>query len=185
LSKFSAVILDSFAGSGTTGHTILKMNQARGNRKFILVEMDKEVCSNITCNRLKAAVKEHNGGFCYADLGTTLFDSEGKIRDEVSFADLSRHVYFCETGEPLPKVSKSKSPLLGIHKGVAIYLLYNGILKDKTVNGGNVLTSKVLEDLPKHEGAKVIYGTACRLSNKRLVSEQIIFRQTPYEIRIK
>ena len=63
-------------------------------------------------------------------------------------------------------------------------MLYNGILKDKSVNGGNVLTSKVLEGLPKYEDKKVIYGTACRLSDKKLRAEQIIFRQTPYEIRI-
>ena len=84
----------------------------------------------------------------------------------------------------MPKVPRHETPLLGVHKGVAIYLLYNGILKDKAVNGGNVLTSKVLAYLPKFDGKKVIYGTACRLSEKRLRSEQIIFRQTPYEIRI-
>jgi adenine-specific DNA-methyltransferase len=117
-------------------------------------------------------------------LGQTLFNAEGQIRDEVSYNELARHIYFCDTGEPLPKTTKDNSAMLGIHKKVAIYLLYNGILKDKTVNGGNVLTSRILAELPAYEGKKVIYGTACRLSNKRLRSEQIIFKQTPYEIRI-
>jgi len=36
----SSIILDFFAGSGTTGHAVLKLNkQDNGNRKFILVEM--------------------------------------------------------------------------------------------------------------------------------------------------
>jgi len=189
------IILDSFAGSGTTGHAVLNMNKRdKGNRRFILVEMMPDICNKITYNRLKYVIEGYSfnntnvegigGGFSYSELGQTLFSAEGQIRDEVSYNDLARHIYFCETGEPLPKTTRDNSPLLGIHKEVGIYLLYNGILKDKTINGGNVLTSKILAELPKHEGKKVIYGTACKLSEKRLRSEQIVFKQTPYEIRI-
>jgi adenine-specific DNA-methyltransferase len=193
------IILDSFAGSGTTGHTVLNMNKKDGgNRRFILVEMLPEICYKITYKRIKSAIEGYSynqngkkkdveglgGGFSYCELGQTLFNAEGQIRDEVSYNELARHIYFCDTGEPLPKTTKDNSAMLGIHKKVAIYLLYNGILKDKTVNGGNVLTSRILAELPAYEGKKVIYGTACRLSNKRLRSEQIIFKQTPYEIRI-
>ncbi len=178
------IILDSFAGSGTTGHTVLKMNQAGGNRKFILVEMDKEVCSNIACNRLKSAVKEHNGGFCYVDLGTTLFDAEDKIRESVKFADLAAHVFFTETGLPIPKRTHGASPFLGIANGTAYYLLFNGILGDKTPDGGNILTGKVLAGLPGYDGRKVIFGEGCRLGSVRLRREQITFKQLPYEIKI-
>lgn len=181
-----AIILDSFAGSGTTGHSVLELNwqEDNGNRKFILVELDKNICDTVTYERLKRIGTVYKHSFNYVEMDKSLFDAEGQIRDEVSFNDLARHIYFCETGEPLPKTTRDNSPLLGIHKKVGIYLLYNGILKDKTVNGGNVLTSKVLTYLPKFDGKKVIYGTACRLSDKKLRSEQIIFRQTPYEIRI-
>ena len=144
---------------------------------------------NKTYKRLREVISNdssvnHKSSFNYCELGQTLFNAEGQIRDAVSYNELARHIYFCETGEPLPKTTRDNSPLLGVHKEVGVYLLYNGILKDKTVNGGNVLTSKVLGYLPRYEGKKVIYGTACRLSEKRLRSEQIIFRQTPYEIRI-
>jgi site-specific DNA-methyltransferase (adenine-specific)/adenine-specific DNA-methyltransferase len=64
-------------------------------------------------------------------------------------------------------------------------LLYNGILKDKAPKGGNVLTKAVLEDLPKHKGPKIIYGTACRLGKTFLKQREIVFRQIPYEIRVK
>jgi len=48
------LILDSFAGSGTTGHAVMQMNQEDGgNRRFILVEMDENICQNITAERLK------------------------------------------------------------------------------------------------------------------------------------
>lgn len=193
------LVLDSFAGSGTTAHSVLDLNKMDGgNRRAIIVEMDKDICKNITFKRLKSAISGYSsnqkdnhidisglgGGFSFCELGQTLFDAEGQIRDEVSYNELARHIYFCETGEPLPKTTRDKSPLLGIHKGVAIYLLYNGILKDKKVNGGNVLTSRILAELPEYDGKKVIYGTACRFSEKRLRSENIVFKQTPYEIRI-
>lgn len=182
------LVLDSFAGSGSTGHAALRANKEDGlNANFILVEMDKSICANITRERIKNVVETQSiaQGFSYLELGPTLFDSNGHIRAEVSFCDLSRHVYFSETGEAIPTAKNGKTPLLGVYQGRAIYLLYNGILKDKSVGGGNVLTGRILAELPPYDGAKVIYGTACRISAKRLKQENIVFKQTPYEIRIK
>ena len=88
------------------------------------------------------------GGFRYCKLGESLFDEHGKIRDTVSFTDLARHVYFSETGEPLPHDSVANTPLIGVHHGMGIYLLYNGILRDHSEDGGNVLTRAVLAQLP-------------------------------------
>ena len=68
--------------------------------------------------------------------------------------------------------------------GTGIYLLYNGILKDKSPDGGNVLTTPVLSVLPKHDGPKVIYGTACRLGAARLRHEGIVFKQLPYKLKV-
>src|SRR3989337_1826703 len=79
-----------------------------------------------------------------------------QIREEVKYNDLAQHVYFIETGQPLPQNAKKHFPLLGVSNETAVYLLYNGILKDKSVNGGNVLTNEVLQSLPKHNGLKVI-----------------------------
>ena len=124
------------------------------------------------------------GGFRFCTLGETLFDSDGQIRREVSFEDLARHVYFTETGQPLSGKFKKKFPLLGIHNGVAVYLLYNGVMKDKSRDGGNVLTRPLLAELPEHDGAKVIYGNGSLLSENTLRSLGITFRQVPYEIKI-
>jgi len=164
-----------------------------------MVEMEKAICQNVTSQRLRRAIEgySHNktdeektrieglgGGFSYSRLGPTLFDETGAIRAEVSFADLAAHVYFTETGEPIPKMSKGKSPFLGVNSGVGIYLLYNGILGDKRANGGNVLTQKILKSLPSHDGPKVIYGTGCRLGSARLKREGIVFKQIPYAIKV-
>ncbi|HMA62774.1 MAG TPA: hypothetical protein VKP78_09015 [bacterium] len=84
----------------------------------------------------------------------------------------------------MQKEISGKSPLIGIHNNNAIYLLYNGILNDKTPRGGNALTRAVLEELPAHNGPKIIYGTSCRLGKVRLNQENIIFRQIPYDLRM-
>jgi site-specific DNA-methyltransferase (adenine-specific)/adenine-specific DNA-methyltransferase len=186
-----ALVLDSFAGSGTTGQAVLAMNKADGgNRRFILVEMDKEISQNATALRLTRVVKGYKefhplgGGFRFCELGEPLFDERGNIRATVRFADLARHVYFTETGEPLPAMATLDSPQLGIHNGTAVYLLYNGILKDKTIKGGNVLTTAILAQLPHHDGPKVIYGTACRIDQERLRREGIVFKQLPYKLKV-
>ena len=192
----SALVLDSFAGSGTTGHAVLALNkQDGGNRRFMLVEMEREIARDMTAKRVRRVsegyrnakgekVEGLGGSFRYCELGEPLFDESGKIRETVSFADLARHVYFTETGEPLPRGRVTKSPFLGECRGVGVYLLYNGILNDKTANGGNVLTRSVLAQLPKFDGQKVVYCAGCLLGKDRLQAERILIRQTPYEIKV-
>ena len=192
------LILDSFAGSGTIGHAVLNLNkQNGGNRKFILVEMESKIAHGITAERVRRVAQGYTnakgekveglgGGFRFCELGEQLFDESGKIRATVKFADLARHVYFTETGEPIPRERVGKSPLLGVTaSGVAVHLLYNGILKDKSVDGGNVLTNATLALLPAHAGARVIYAAGCRLSAARRKRENITFKQTPYAIRLQ
>jgi site-specific DNA-methyltransferase (adenine-specific)/adenine-specific DNA-methyltransferase len=196
-----SIILDSFAGSGTTGHAVLQANKADGgNRRFIMVEMEENICRDVTAQRLTRAVEGYTatngskekevpglgGGFRYCKLSHPIFDAEGQIHEDVRFADLAAHVFFTETGEPIPKrpSGKQPSPLLGVCNGTAVYLLFNGVLGDKRPDGGNVLTSKVLEDLPAHDGPKVIYGEGCRLGAARLKRAGITFKQVPYEIKV-
>jgi hypothetical protein len=192
------IVLDSFSGSGTTGHAVLKMNAAlpeKQQRRFILVEMESEIARKVTSERVRRvaqgytnakgeAVAGLGGGFRYCELGEPLFDETGMIRESVKFSELARHVYFSETGEPLPRVRVFNTPLLGEHRGVGIYLLYNGILGDERVNGGNVLTRQILAKLPVFEGPKVIYCAGCLLSRDLLQAKQITIRQTPYEIKV-
>jgi site-specific DNA-methyltransferase (adenine-specific)/adenine-specific DNA-methyltransferase len=191
------IVLDSFAGSGTTGHAVLAANEGDGgNRRFILIEMDPSIAQLITKKRIQRVatgytntkgkqVKGIGGSFRFCQLGEPLFTSEGQIEEgTVTFKDLAHHVFFIATGEPLPREADLKTPLLGVSTGVAVYLLYNGILGDKTVNGGNVLTREILSSLPPHDGTRIIYGNGCRIGPERLRRENIIFRQVPYEVRV-
>jgi adenine-specific DNA-methyltransferase len=195
LSHFSDegdIILDSFAGSGTTSAVAHKMR-----RHWIAVEMG-EHCYTHTIPRLTSVTKGSDDtgisktyhwygdvGFRFCTLGSTLFDANGHIRDEVKFDELARHVFFIETGEPLPKRNSSKSPLLGVSHGRAVYLLYNGILGDKSTHGGNVLSRAVLESLPSHESPKVVYGTRCLLSAATQQRLNVKFKQIPYAIKVE
>jgi site-specific DNA-methyltransferase (adenine-specific)/adenine-specific DNA-methyltransferase len=191
-----SIILDSFSGSGTAGHAVLLSNQQDGgNRRFILVEMESQIAREITAERVKRVaqgytnakgekVKGLGGGFRFCELGEPLFDERGQIKTCVRFADLARHVYFTETGEPLPRERVPNASFLGECRGVGIYLLFNGILGDKSANGGNILTRSVLAQLPKFDGQKVIYCAGCLLGRDRLQAERVIVRQTPYEIKV-
>jgi hypothetical protein len=114
-----------------------------------------------------------------------LFDEAGQIRSQVTFSDLAAHVFFTETGEPIPKKATGKSPLIGECHGIAYYLLFNGVLGDKRTKGGTVLTAGVLETLPPHDGLRVVYGEGTRLREARLRREGIVFKQVPYEIQVR
>ncbi|WP_116963378.1 site-specific DNA-methyltransferase [Fastidiosibacter lacustris] len=181
------LVLDSFLGSGTTAAVAHKMG-----RRYIGIEMGEH--AKIHCaDRLKKVIDgeqggisknvnwQGGGGFRFYHLGQPIFDDKGHINPKIKFDHLAAHVWFCETHTPFE--NKDKSAFLGIHNDVAYYLLYNGILGDKRPHGGNVLTNKILETLPKHDGIKVIYGESSRISDKKLKELNITFKQTPYDVK--
>ena len=189
------LVLDSFGGSGTTGHSVLELNvDAESNCNFILVEIDPSIARDVTAERLKRvangytkttgeAVPGLGGGFQFCHLSAKpIFTAQGQIRSDVTFAQLAEFVWFAETGSGY--AGKSDSPMLGTYDGRAIYLLYNGILKDRSAAGGNILTGAVYGSLPKFEGPKVIYAAACRLGDARLSRDDIVFKQTPYALDV-
>jgi site-specific DNA-methyltransferase (adenine-specific)/adenine-specific DNA-methyltransferase len=188
-----SLILDSFAGSGTTGHAVLAQNRADGGkRRLILVELDEVICRDVTAQRLSRVISGHGdteplgGGFKYCTLGPPLFDEHGHIRtDDVKFTELAYYVFFAETGVPIPKRATGKTPLLGVYCGKAVYLLFNGILGDRRPDGGNVLTGAVLDTLPPHDGPRVVYGEGCRLGPERLRRARVTFKQIPYALRVE
>jgi hypothetical protein len=125
------------------------------------------------------------GSFRYCTLAEELFDSNGQVSEKVKFPALAQHVYFTETGEPLTAAANGKrSAFIGACNGTAYYLLFNGILGDRRPDGGNILTSAVLRELPPHDGPRVVFGEGCRLGSDRLKRERITFKQIPYEIKV-
>ena len=185
--KPNDLVLDSFLGSGTTAAVAHKMG-----RQYIGIEMGDHAVSH--CQpRLKKVVEgeqggiseaagwKGGGGFRFYQLGSPIFDADGNINPKIRFPHLAAHIWFCETKTAY--IPKRKSPLLGIHDDVAYYLLYNGILGDKSTSGGNVLTHSILKELPPHKGRKVIYGEVSRITPDRLKALNIVFKQTPYDVK--
>jgi len=195
-------ILDSFAGSGTTGHAVLQANaEDGGNRRFILVEMDKTIAQEVTAQRLTKVIGGYfkngdtdkpiaglGGGFRFCRLGKPLFDEWGELMGEATFSDIAAHVFFIETGCPIPKKASGDTPFIGAFNGKAVYLLYSAENTGMPLDGsGNILTPELLPLLklpPECEAGseRVVYAEHCTLNPVQLEQEHIAFRQIPYHL---
>ncbi len=201
LTKPGDIILDSFAGSGTTGHAVLNLAKvSQSDRHFILVETDEETLTKRTAARIEAVIQGYapkvgkgkpleglGGGFRFCTLGEPLFDADGNVGPEVTFPDLAAHVFFCETGSPIPRRAEGASPLIGTFQDRAIYLLHaSGSLGVADERAGNVLTSAMLESLAPpaadFTGTRVVYAEGCTLPDDRLAAAGVAFKQVPYQI---
>ena len=182
------LVLDSFLGSGTTAAVAHKMG-----RRYIGVEIGEHAKTHCQ-NRLRQVVDgeqggisasvewQGGGGFKFYELGDAVFNEYGSLNADIKFPTLAAHIWFLETKTSIS--ADPDSPFLGAHNGVAYYLLYNGILGDRRPHGGNVLTSKVLSELPNiqdHEKI-VVYGESTRLGEARLKQHNITFKQIPYDV---
>ena len=181
------LVLDSFLGSGTTAATAHKMG-----RRYLGIEMGKQAITHCV-PRLKRVVggdkdgisKVENwkggGGFAFYRLGGQVFAADGTIAPGIKFAPLAAHIWSAETGSPM--TGDATTPFLGAHDGTGIALLYNGILGDKSVAGGNVLTRTTLgiirEAAGDFDGPLIVYGEASRIGPDALKREGITFKQTP------
>jgi adenine-specific DNA-methyltransferase len=131
------------------------------------------------------------GGFRFYRLGPPVFDEEGHIRSDIRFPVLAAHIWFSETSTPW--TAKRGTPLLGFHDGRAFALLYNGILGDKRVDGGNVLTratlkmirEKIAKKDPAFAGPLTVYGEQSRITAPTLDREGVTFKQTPYDVKAR
>ena len=192
------LILDSFLGSGTTAAVAHKMG-----RRWIGIEMGDHAETHCLPRLTKVVEGEQGGiseavgwhgggGFRFMRLGEPVFDTDGRIREDVRFAPLAAYLWFLHTrtpwpDAPAPGARKAPSPILGLHGDTAVVLLYNGVLGDRRPQAGNVLTHAVFEDLrarlPGHTGPWLVYGEACRLGPATLKRFDIAFQQIPYDIR--
>ncbi|QEY24988.1 site-specific DNA-methyltransferase [Neisseria animalis] len=189
------LILDSFLGSGTTAAVAHKMN-----RRYIGIEIGEHAKTHVV-PRLKKVIDGEQGGvsgsanwqgggaFRFCELGEVVFDEYGAIHPSIGFDALAAHIWYLTHRVPFARPS-AKSPLLGVMNDTAYYLLYNGILGDKRPDGGNVLTRKILWELPQikeflAQGLDiVVYGEATSIE-KYLANHNIVFKRIPYDVMDK
>ena len=179
----NALILDSFAGSGTTAHAVLNMNkQDGGNRKFILIEM-MDYADSITAERVKRvidgygegkkAVEGTGGGFTFYELGEKLLDGE-YLNENVPLDKIRSYVYFTETKQAV--TDKADEPhYLGTYLDTAYYFYYD---KD----AATTLDHDFLTTVRTTAESYVIYADRCILSNEELEKYNITFKKIPRDI---
>lgn len=178
------IVLDSFAGSGTTAHAVLNMNKADGgNRKFICIEM-MDYADTITAERVKRlingygegkkAVDGTGGSFSYYELGEPLLVDD-KLNNAVSTEKIREYIYYMETKQALPEASADEPMLLGVYHGAAYYFNYE---KDASTT----LNAAFLKSIKTQAEAYVIYADTCVLSENKLQQFHITFKKIPRDI---
>lgn len=186
------LVLDSFLGSGTTAAVAHKMG-----RRWIGIEMGDHAVTHCKPRLDKVIEGEQGGvsealgwtgggGYRFYRLGEPVFDADGHITDGIRFPTLAAHIWFSETGTPY--AGAGDTPMLGVHEGMAYALLYNGILGDRSVSGGNVLTAALLDRLRAEsgwDGPMTVYGEWSKLGAARLAEANVVFKQTPYDVRAR
>ena len=180
----NAIILDSYAGSGTTAHAVLNMNKADGgNRKFVLVEM-MDYADSITAERVKRVMSGYGegktkvegigGNFSYYELGDTLMSGD-ELNEEVGIDKIRKYVYFTETKSRLASIKEEEPYYLGTHVSTAYYFYYDRE-NVTTLNRDFLHTVKTKAD------AYVIYADLCILSEAELEKYHITFKKIPRDI---
>lgn len=180
----NALILDSFAGSGTTAHAVLNMNKSDGgNRKFILVEM-MDYADSITAERVKRviqgygegknAVEGTGGSFSFYDLGEPLL-IEDKLNEAVDTEKIREYIWFMETKSPYAPVSNANPYYLGNHNDTGYYFYYQS-------QKVTVLDHGFLATITEKSSNTIIYADRCSIGEDKLAQMSIVFKKIPRDI---
>lgn len=188
------IILDSFAGSGTTAHAVLGLNKEDGgNRKFILVEQE-DYANSITAERVRRIIKgvktakNENlknglgGTFSYFTLGEPI-EMESLLRGTnlPSFKEFARYLFYTSTGEEFnEKNIDEKTGFIGESRNYEVYMFYK---PDLEWLKKNALTLELCKSLPKYTGKqRLVFAPVKYVDDYTLQEYRIDFCQLPFEI---
>jgi len=189
-----SIVLDSFAGSGTTAHAVLDLNREDGgNRKFVLVEME-DYADNITAERLRRVIQgmpsakdenlKHGLGdmFSYFELGQPIeMESILSGNNLPSYNELARYVFYTATGEEFDesKVDEARG-FIGETAEYEVYLLYK---PDLDYLKNTALTLDKAKELGEYKGKRrLVFAPTKYLDQEHLLEFRIDFAQLPFEI---
>lgn len=182
----NSIILDSFAGSGTTAHAVLNLNkQDGGKRKFICVEME-DYAETITAERVKRvingygedkkAIEGTGGSFDFYELGQPLFDEDGNLNESVGLPKIRNYVWYTETKTPLKEEPHEDTMhFLGKHVDTSYYFYYES-------EAITTLDHSFLASIKTKAEQYVIYADNCLLTKEFMVKHHIIFKKIPRDI---
>ena len=178
-----SIILDSFAGSGTTAHAILNLNKLDiGNRKFILIEME-DYAESITSERVKRVINgyeniEGTGGtFDFYELGAPIFKEDQNLNEEVGEQKIREYIYYTETKQHLEREQLPEYKyLLDTYNNTSYYFYYE---KDKFTT----LSLETLNIVTEKAEQYLIYADHCLLDKDYMMTRNIIFKKIPRDIK--
>lgn len=188
------IILDSFAGSGTTGQAVMELNkQDGGNRQFVLVQMtesseqepEKNICKDKTRTRIQKVIEayEFKDGFKYLRVGSPIDPDTMLDGDLPTYQQFAEYVYYLATGGHLADKSKvdTSNHFVGMESGQAVYLIYEQDM-DKLTR--LALTLQIAESIVKHSPGKrrVVFAPSCFLDEEYMTAMQIEFVSVPYNL---
>lgn len=179
-----AIVLDSFAGSGTTAHAVINMNKADGgHRKFILVEM-MDYADSITAERVKRVIRGYGegknavegtgGNFSFYDLGEPLLVGDC-LNEAVVPEKIREYIWFMETKQPYAPPSGGNPYYLGKHNSTGYYFYY----EPRRVT---VLDYAFLSTITEKADGTVIYADRCSISEDKLAKMGVTFKKIPRDI---
>ncbi len=188
-----SIVLDSFAGSGTTAHAVLALNKEDGgNRRFVLVECEDYV-ESITAERVRRVIggvptskdkslKSGLGGtFSYFKLGQPM--RQESLLDGSNLPDyekLAGYVYFTATGEEFsPEHVSRGSWFIGSSRLYDLFLIYE---PDIEALKNMALTLDIARALPQTKRNKLVFAPTKYLDQEFLHKYRITFQQLPFQI---
>lgn len=188
------IVLDSFAGSGTTMHAVMDLNKKdEGNRQCILVQMredspeepDKNICKDVTSHRIKKTIEKYSyeSGFHYLRVGIPI-DPESILSGNLpSYEQFAQYAYYLATGEHLADESAidAAKHYVGTYGHQAIYLIYEQDMDKLTKLALNLDAAK---EIIKNSVSKrrIVYAPACFLDEEYMEEHQIEFVSIPYNL---
>ena len=179
-----SVILDSFAGSGTTAHAVLSLNKRDdGNRRFILIE-GEDYADEVTAERVRRVIQGASqaqnsllknglgGQFTFCSLGDPLnLDAILTGQALPAYDAIGAWLFHTATGEPLPASSiKADEWYLGESSAYHVWLIYKpdlAFLKSRD----SALTLEVAETISKARKGKkhLVFAASKFVPNKMLL----------------
>ena len=194
ISKNNDIILDSFAGSGTTAHAVLELNKEDGgNRSFILIEME-DYANSITAERVRRVIKGvpnaksellkngTGGTFSYFQLGDAIeMESILTQNNLPSYIEFARYLFYTATGEEFNEnIIDENTGFIGESKNYEVYLFYKPDIEWLKTNALTLEACKALPNIKNKQ--RLVFAPAKYVDDYTCLEYRIDFCQLPYEI---
>jgi adenine-specific DNA-methyltransferase len=192
------IVLDSFAGSGTTAHAVLALNREDGgNRKFILIECE-DYADTTTAERVRRVIngvpnardeslREGLGGsFTYCTLGAPI-ELEGLLTGGtlLPYPVLAAHLLYTSTGVPIEQdtlTPKNGDGIFYSDGATDYYMFYEPDLEYLRSNRAmlNQERAERIRDANRENRKKaIVYAAGKHISQRELTAMGITFCQLP------